>query len=169
MRHRLVISFLPGLLALTVSCGRDQSHVDSKPAGPASNYDAATARKEIIAHNVLAAQLAAHHEFEAKTTFAPTELIVASLYLTSSPYNEPRRISALLVRDQEVFDEQNIAVGANEMRQEFDFRFAKTPRPLGAYQIKFVEIARSNGKPVLLARLFLSVESRIEEGRKVDD
>lgn len=90
--------------------------------------------------------------------FAPTETFQDSIYLTRSSHIEPRRISALLVRDEAVVDEQNIAVGADEKRQEFDFRFAKTPRPLGAYQIKFVEIARSNGKPMLLARLFLSVE-----------
>jgi hypothetical protein len=62
------------------------------------------------------------------------------------------------VRDEAIVEEQSIAAGADEKRQEFDFHFAKTPRPLGAYQIKFVEIARSNGKPVLLARLFLNVE-----------
>jgi hypothetical protein len=38
------------------------------------------------------------------------------------------------------------------------FVLIRTPRPPGAYQIKFVEIARSNGTPVLLARLFLNVE-----------
>jgi hypothetical protein len=118
----------------------------------------ASPRKEIIAQNVLAAQLAPHHELEAKTTFAPTESIQASLYLTNSSHIEPRRISAFLVRDESVVEEQSIAAGSDETRQEFDFRFAKTPRPLGAYQIKFVEIARSNGKPVLLARLFLNVE-----------
>lgn len=158
MKQRMVISGLLGLLALTAGCGTEQSRLDSKPETAASNSDVDSVRKEIIAQNVLAAQLAAHHEFEAKTTFAPTETIRASLYLTDSPYVEPRRISALLVRDEAVVEEQNIAVRADEKRHEFDFRFAKTPRPPGAYQIKFVEIARSNGKPVLLARLFLSVE-----------
>ena len=158
MERRLVISGLLGLLALIAGCGTDQSRLGSKPEPAASNLDMDTVRKEIIAQNVLAAQLAAHHEFEAKSTFAQTETIRASLYLTDSSYIEPRRISALLVRDEAVVEEHYIAVRADEGRNEFDFRFAKTPRPPGAYQIKFVEIARSNGKPILLARLFLSVE-----------
>lgn len=158
MKQRLVISVLLGLLALTVGCATDQSRIESELETPASSYNLVSPRKEIIAQNVLAAQLAARYEFEAKTTFAPTETIPASLYLTDSSYVEPRRISALLVCDEAIVEEQNIAVSANERRHEFDFRFAKTPRPLGAYQIKFVEIARSNGKPILLARLFLSVE-----------
>ena len=158
MKECLVIPVLLGWLALTVSCRKNHSVVDSKPDGPATNPNVASPRKEIIAQNVLAVQLAAHHEFEDKTTFAPTEPIQASLYLTSSSHVEPRRISAFLVRDEAIVEEQSIAVSANEDRQEFDFRFAKTPRPLGMYQIKFVEIARSNGKPVLLARLFLNVE-----------
>jgi hypothetical protein len=158
MKRRLIISILPGLLALTLSCGKDLGRVDSKPAEPASHDNLAPARKELIAQNVLAAQLASHHEFEARTTFTPTEAIPASLYLTNSSYIEARRISAFLVRDEAVVEEQSLAVLANEKRQEFDFRFTKMPRPLGAYQIKFVEIARSKGKPVLLARLFLNVE-----------
>jgi len=158
MRQHLVISVLLGLLVLTLSCGNHQSPVDSKPAGPASDYNVASPNREIIAQNVLAVQLAPHHEFESKTTFAPTEPIQASLYLTNSAHIEPRRISAFLVRDEALVEEQSIAVGANEKRQDFDFRFAKMPRPLGTYRIKFVEIARSNGKPVLLAQLFLNVE-----------
>jgi hypothetical protein len=153
MNQWLVI--LLALLTLTVSCG---SRVDSKSPAPGITYDVASPRKEIIAQNVLAAQLAPHHELEARTTFAPTESIQASLYLSNSSHIEPRRISAFLVRDEAVVEEQSIAAGADEGRQEFDFRFAKTPRPQGAYQIKFVEIARSNGRPVLLARLFLNVE-----------
>jgi len=143
------------LLTFTVSCG---GRVDSKSHASGDTYKVASPRKEIIAQNVLAAQLAPHHELEAKTTFAPTESIQASLYLTISTHVEPRRISAFLVRDESVVEEQSIAAGADERRQDFDFRFAKTPRPAGAYQIKFVEIARSNGKPILLARLFLNVE-----------
>ena len=118
----------------------------------------ASQRKEIIAQNVLAAQLALHHEFEARTSFAPTEAIPASLYLTESSYVEPRRISAFLICEESVVEEESIFVSATEKRQAFDFRFNKTPRPVGVYQIRFVEIARSNGKPVLLARLFLNVE-----------
>ncbi|MCI0489520.1 MAG: hypothetical protein L0229_23265 [Blastocatellia bacterium] len=158
MGQRLVISVFLGLLALTVGCGKDQSLVDSKPAEPSGDYDVASPSKEIIAQNVLAVQLAARHEFESRTTFAPTEPIQASLYLTDSSHIEPRRISALLVSDEAVVEEQSITIGADEKRQEFDFRFAKTPRPLGIYRIRFVEIARSNGKPVLLAQLFLNVE-----------
>ena len=153
MNQCLVI--LVALLTLTISCG---GRANSKSPAAASTYNVASPRKEIIAQNVLAAQLAPHHELEAKTTFAPTESIQASLYLTDSSHVEPRRIAAFLVRDEAVVEEQSIAAGPEETRQEFDFRFAKTPRPLGAYQIKFVEIVRSKGKPVLLARLFLNVE-----------
>ena len=153
MNQWLIILFAS--ITLTVGC---TSRVDSKSHAPRTTYNVSSPRKEIIAQNVLAAQLAPHHELEAKTTFAPTESIQASLYLTGSTHVEPRRISAFLVRDEAVVEEQSIAAGADEKRQDFDFRFAKTPRPAGAYQIKFVEIARSNGKPVLLARLFLNVE-----------
>jgi hypothetical protein len=141
-----------------VSCSRDDIRVDSKPGGSSANHNAASARKEIIAQNVLAVQLAAHHEFEGGTTFSATEPIASSLYLTSSSHVEHRRISAYLVLDDAVVEEQNIEVEANEELQEFDFRFIRVPRPPGDYQIRFVEIARSNGKPVLLARLFLNVE-----------
>lgn len=158
MKRRLVIAILLGLLAVTAGCRDGQSRVDAKPAGSEGDANMAAVRKEIIAPNVLAAQLAPHHEFEDKTTFSPTELIPASLYLTGSRHIEPRRISAFLVRGEAVVEEQSITVGADDGRQEFDFRFTKTPRPPGAYQIKFVEIARSNGRPVLLARLFLNVE-----------
>ena len=158
MKELMAISGLLGLLALTLSCGKDHSLVDSQPPSQESNRTVPSVRKEIIAQNVLAAQLAPHHEFEAKTTFAATEPIPASLCLTNSSYVEPRRISAFLVRDEAVVEEHSIAVSADEKRQDFDFRFAKKPRPAGMYQIKFVEIARSNGKPVLLARLFLNVE-----------
>src|SRR5262249_36357664 len=108
--------------------------------------------------NVLAVQLAAHNELEAGAAFGSTETIPASLFLDDSPYIERRRIYALLVRDESIVEEQSISVGASEKRQDFDFRFARTPRPLGSYQIRFVEIARSSGKPVLMARLYLTVE-----------
>jgi hypothetical protein len=157
MKQYLLISGLLSSLALTVGCANDHSPVDSRTV-TASNYNVASVRREIISHNVLAAQLAPHHEFEAKNTFAPSEPIQASLYLINSPHIEPRRISAFLVRDEVVIDEQSIALAEDEERQDFDFRFAKEPRPTGTYQIQFVEIARSSGKPVLLARLFLSVE-----------
>jgi len=153
MNQWLVIVF--ALLTFTVSCG---GRVDSRSHASGDTYKVASPRKEIIAQNVLAAQLAPHHELEVRTTFAPTESIQASLYLANASHVEPRRIAAFLVRDEAVVEEQSIAAGAEEERQAFDFRFAKTPRPPGAYQIKFVEIARSNGKPVLLARLFLNVE-----------
>jgi hypothetical protein len=158
MKRRLALSVLHGLLALAVGCGEDQSPVHSETARQTGSRPVASARKEIIAPNVLAVQLAAHHEFESRTTFTPTEPIQASLYLADSYYIEPRRIAAFLVSDEAVVEEHRIFVSANEKRQEFDFRFAKTPRPLGTYQIKFIEIARSNGKPVLLAQLFLKVE-----------
>jgi hypothetical protein len=158
MKEPLFISIFLGLLALTASCGRDQSRADSKSGGPAGPYNLAPTRKEIIGQNVLGAQLAGRHDVEGRTTFAPTEPIPASLYLNDSVHIEPRRISAFLLRDETVIEEQSIASGANERRLEFDFSFAKTPRPSGTYQIKFIEIARSNGGPVLLARLFLNVE-----------
>ena len=161
MKQRLLISTLLALLALAAGCRDGQGRADAKPAAPEGNADnanMAAVRKEIVAPNVLAAQLAPHHEFEDKTTFSPTEPIPASLFLTGSRHIEPRRISAFLVREETIVEEQNISIGADDQRQEFDFRFAKAPRPAGAYQIKFVEIARSNGKPVLLARLFLRVE-----------
>ena len=158
MKQPLFIAIFLGLLALTASCERDHGRAHLKPGGPAVPYNVAPTRKEIIAQNVLGAQLAARHDVEGRTTFASTEPIPASLYLTDSAHIEPRRISALLLRDETVIEEQSIASGANEKRQEFDFSFAKTPRPLGTYQIKFIEIARSNGRPVLLARLFLNVE-----------
>ena len=158
MKQRLIISLLSGLLLLTVSCGKTPNGTASKSAGAASRDQVATTRKEIIAQNVLAVQLAAHHEFETKMMFAPTEPIPASLYLMASPYSESRRIVAFLTCDEVVIEEQSIAVSANDKREAFDFRFSKTPRPLGNYRIDFIEVARSNGKPMLLARLFLTVE-----------
>ena len=163
MRRRLVIIMLVGGLALTLGCRKDPSPNDPEPSGPkapgsAAETNVAPLRKEIVAQNVLAAQLAAHYEVEGKTTFGATEPIDASLYLTSSARVEPRRISAFLVREETIIEEHSVPIAAGEARQEFDFRFSKAPRPLGAYQIRFVEIARSNGKPVLLARLFLKIE-----------
>ena len=159
MRRCLATSFLLSCLALMIGCCEDQSRVESKPVGPTSSYDVASPHREIVAQNVLAAQLATHNELEAGNEFATTEAIQASLYLTASPHIEPRRISAFLVRaDEAVVEEQSISVDANDTRDEFDFSFAKTPRLPGAYQIRFVEIARSNGKPILLARLFLTVQ-----------
>jgi hypothetical protein len=158
MQQSLTVSVLLGVLVLHGGCGGDKSRADATPGPSPGHHDMAASRKEIIAPTVLAAQLAPRHEVETKATFAPHEPIRASLYLTASPYIEMRRISAFLVRDEDIVEEQSIAVGANEQRQEFDFRFAKTPHPAGAYQIRFVEIARSNGKPVLLARLLLNIE-----------
>ena len=158
MRRCLVILVLLGLINVTVGCCKDQSIVNSKPAEPGITDNVASPRKEIFARNVLSAQLAAHDQFEARTTFAPNEPIPASLFLASSGYVEPRRVSAFLISGEAVIEQQSIAVSANEEREEFDFRFVKTPRPSGNYQIRLVEIARSNGKPVLLARLFLNVE-----------
>lgn len=146
------------LLVLAGGCGNTQRYADTEPDKTISDAKVAMQSKEIVAQNVLAAQLARHDEIEAKTAFAPTEPIYASVYLTNPQHVEPRRISAFLVRDEEIVEEQSIAVGANEKRQEFDFSFTETPRPIGAYKIKFVEITRSHGKPVLLARLFLNVE-----------
>jgi len=154
----LVISAVLGLLVLLDGCANNQPNVDSKSDKTTSDSKMAMQSKEIVAQNVLAAQLARHDEIESKTAFAQTEPIYASVYLTTPQHIEPRRISAFLVLEEEVVEEQSIAVGANEKRQEFDFSFTQTPRPLGAYKIKFVEISRSHGKPVLLARLFLSVE-----------
>ena len=158
MRQLLITATLFYLAALTASCRGIESCADSNSDQPVSNYNLAASQREIVAQNVLAVQLARHDEIETKTAFTPTEPVYVSVYLTNPRYVEPRRISALLIRDETVVEEQSIAVGADEARQEFDFSFIRTPRPPGAYQIKFVEIARSNGTPVLLARLFLSVE-----------
>jgi hypothetical protein len=165
MKRRLVISpslrwlsLTVGCLALTVSCRNDQSHVGSMPASESNGHSVATPRREIIRQDVLGAQLAVHHETEARSTFGASEPIPASLILSGSLHYEPRRVFAFLVRDEQIVEEQSIAVRAGETREEFDFHFTKTPRASGTYQIKFVEIARSNGTSVLLARLFLSVE-----------
>lgn len=156
--RRLIISVLLGSLGQTAGCGGGVPQVDSKPAQAAVDVPAAATRNEVIAQKVLSVQLAPHDEIETRTTFSATEPVPASLYLTDPPYMEARQIIGFLVSNGAVFEEQSIAVRANEKRQRFDFRFAKTPRPAGPYQIKFVEIARSNGKPVLLARLFLEIE-----------
>jgi len=157
MRQSLAICVLVGLMGMTVSCCRDQSHADSKTDQQSAGYDASP-RKEIIGQDVLSAQLAPHDEVESKTTFAPTEPIRASLYLTNPSYLGPRRIFAFLVSDETVVEEQSIGLGASDERRELDFHFVKTPRPLGCYQIRFIEVARSNAKPALIARLFLNVE-----------
>ena len=154
----LVISTLLGTLVLVGSCGNRQYNADSKPDKTTNDYKMVTQSKEIVAQNVLAAQLARHNEIESRNIFAPTEPIYASLYLTNPQHREPRRISAFLMKDESVIEEQSIDVSQSETRQSFDFSFTKKPRPLGAYQIRFIEIKRSNGKPVLLARVFLSVE-----------
>ncbi len=144
------------LLALNAGCTKVTSGRESitEPL----DVVVASERKEIIARQVLAVQLAAHQEFEDRTNFAPTEVIPASLYLTDAPYLEWRCISAFLVCEKGVVEEESISLSPDDKRQAFDFRFIKTPRPAGAYQIRFVEITRSTGKPVLLARLFLNVE-----------
>jgi len=157
MRRSLAIFVLVGLMGMTVSCCRGQIHADPKTDQLSAGYDAAS-RKEIIAPHVLSAQLAPHDEIESKTTFAPTEPIRASLYLTNPPYPGPRRIFAFLVNDEAVVEEQSIALSASDERREFDFLFVKTPRRLGRYQIRFIEVARSNARPELIARLFLKVE-----------
>lgn len=157
MRQSLAIFVLVGLVGTTVSCCRDQSRADSRTDQLSPAYDASP-RKEIIAPHVLAAQLAPHDEIESKTTFAPTEPIWASLYLTNPSYIGPRRVFAFLVSDEAVVEEQSIALRASDERRDLDFHFVKTPRPLGRYQIRFVEVARSNAKPAVIARLFLNVE-----------
>src|SRR5262245_43024981 len=157
MKRRFLTSVLPGLLAMTFSCSRNQGDVDSKSIRRASDY-VASPRREIIAPNVLAVQLAAHNEIETGAVLGSADPISASLSLTASVHIEPRAIPAYLVRDEAVCEEQCIGVAAGETRYEFDFRFVKTPRPQGSWQIRFVEFARSNGKPVLLARLFLKVD-----------
>ena len=151
---------IPALLACVVwssGCGNNQRLSGDKPDKASNEFQIALQNKEIVGQNVLAAQLARHTEIESKTAFAQTEPIHASVYLTNPRHIEPRRISAFLLRDEEVVEEQSIAVEANEKRQEFDFSFTE-PRPQGAYKIKFVEISRSHGRPVLLARLFLNVK-----------
>ena len=157
MRQSLATFVLVGLMGMTVSCCRDQSRADSKAAQPLAGYDASP-RKEIIGQHVLSAQLAPHDEVESKTTFAPTEPIPASLYLTSPSYVGPRRIFAFLVSEEAVVEEQSIGLSASDDRRELDFHFVKTPRPLGCYQIRFIEVTRSTAKPALIARLFLNVE-----------
>jgi hypothetical protein len=158
MKRCLIISALPGLLALVVTCSDDQGRFNSKPAPAANIYSVAPLRKEVIAQRVLAVQLAPHDQFEATNMFAQNEPIPASLYLASSGYVEPRRILAFLISDEAIVEQQSISIRADDRQEEFDFRFTKTPRPPGTYQIRLVEIARSNAKPVLLARLFLTVE-----------
>jgi hypothetical protein len=153
-----VFSAWLALLVFVGGCSSDQRNPRTEADEMTNDARLATQSKEIVAQNVLAAQLARHDEIESKTAFAQTEPIYASLYLTNPQHIEPRRISAFLVRDEQIVEEQSIAIGADDKRQDFDFRFTETPRPLGAYTIKFVEIARSHGKPVLLARLFLNVE-----------
>jgi hypothetical protein len=151
-------SVLLGLIFLTLSCGKNQSRVESKSSQLPAKHNVASQRKEIIAQHVLAAQLASRQEVEARTTFAAGEPIQASLYLTNPAHTESRRIFAFLVIGEAVVEEKSLALRASDERQAFDFRFIKTPRPVGSYQIRFVEIARSNAKPILLARLFLEVE-----------
>ncbi len=152
-----VILSLFGLLMLVVSCD-SQHKTETKPDKTTDNYKMAIQSKEIVAQNVLSAQLAKHNEIESRTIFAPNEPIHASVYLTDSQHIEPRRIYAFLFHDETVIDEQSIYVGESEKRHEFNFSFIKMQRPCGTYQIRFVEITRSNGKPVLLARLFLNIE-----------
>jgi hypothetical protein len=158
MRQLLITATLFYLASLAAGCRGIESRAGSNSDQPVSNYNLAASQREIVAANVLAVQLARHDEIETKKVFTPNEPVYASVYLIDPRHVEPRRISALLICDETVVEEQSIAVGADETRQEFDFSFTRTPRPPGAYQIKFVEIARSNGTPVLLARLFLHVE-----------
>jgi|GEM_PF-1446788 len=155
--NALAISALLGLSVLVGACSNNHRNIVTESEKRTSDSKLAMQSKEIVAQNVLAAQLARHNEIESKNAFAQNETIYASVYLTNPQHIEPRRVSAFLVRDEEVVEEQSIAVGANEQRQEFDFSFTETPRPPGAYKIRFVEITRSSGKPVLLARLFLDV------------
>jgi len=157
MKERVAVLFLFGCLICCCSCGETQDGVASKPREPGGKHYIASPRREIIEENVLAAQLAFHDEIESKTTFSSCEPIQASLYLAGSSKVEPRRISAFLLLNESVVEEQSIVL-RHEDRHQFDFRFVKTPRELGSYEIRFVEIARSRGKPVLLARLFLNVE-----------
>ncbi|MGQ0542055.1 MAG: hypothetical protein ACT4O9_09435 [Blastocatellia bacterium] len=146
------------LAALAVGCRGIESRADSNSEQPVGNYNLAASQREIIAANVLAVQLARHDQIETKTSFAPNEPIFASIYLTDPRHVEPRQLSALLLRDKDVFEVQSITIGSDEKRREYNFTFIRTPRQKGAYQIRFMEIARSHGKPVLLARLFLDVE-----------
>src|SRR5262245_27373455 len=138
MRRLPAAIVLSCLLVLTGACRGNQSR-DSK-APPAGGYHVvAPLRKEIIAPNVLAAQLAAHDEFEGKDVFGPNEVIQASLFLASSGYFEQRRIVGFLISDDVVIEEQTIAVAAGDRREQFDFVFARTPRLMGCYQIRLVE------------------------------
>jgi hypothetical protein len=162
MKHFLRLLVLLGSLAFAVSCRKSESLGESKSSTPPENYKIASTRREIIAQHVLGAQLAPHHEVEAKSTFSPDEPIQASLYFTDTSEIGSRRILAILVSDETVVEEQGITLESEDARHELDFRFAKTPRPLGSYQIRFVEIARSSPRPVLLARLFLNVEPEKE-------
>lgn len=123
-----------------------------------TNGEFSMRRKEIVSPNVLSVQLATHSEIESRTRFTRDEPVDASLFLTNSEHVETRRISASLECGDAVIEEQSIWVEPEENRTEFDFRFAETNRPPGECQIRFVEIARSRGKPVLLAKLFLTIE-----------
>ena len=157
MKRSLTLLASLGFVAFFASCAEDQRRSDSNNAATSNATDLSAARKEIVARNVLGAQLASHDKLENKTTFGTRESIAASLYLANSSFIEARRISAFLVHDDAVIEEQTIGEDPGEKRGDLDFQFNNTPRPPGAYEIKFVEIARSNGKPVLLARLFLTV------------
>src|SRR5215471_11031045 len=90
MRRRLDIFLLVGSLAITLGCRKDQGALDPKPPAPTAETNIAPLRKEIIAQNILAAQLAAHYEVEGKNTFRTTELIEASPFLGQL---HPRRAS----------------------------------------------------------------------------
>ncbi len=115
-------------------------------------------RKEIVSPTVLSVQLAMHREIESRTRFTGDEPVDASLFLTNAEHVESRRINASLECGESLIEEQSVWLAAEDERREFDFRFAKMGRPPGDCEIRFVEIARSSGKPVLLARLFLTVE-----------
>lgn len=161
----VIISVLICLSVLGGGCVSNQHDSDTKSDDLASDSKMMKQSKEIVAQNVLSAQLAKHNDIESRNIFSPTEPIYASVYLTKSQHIEPRRISAFLMRDEIVIEEQSVDVGTNETRQEFDFSFTKTPRQSGEYKIRFVEIKRSSGKPVLLARLFLNVEDRSQKSK----
>jgi hypothetical protein len=157
MKMSLVIATLlaPMLLPGCRERGGGDSQSGERPG------DSVPRTREIISSNVLAVHLAAHHEAETRNAFAVTEPIRASIFLLRPLHVEPRRITAFLVREKLVVEEQSISVEADETREEFDFEFVRTPRPPGAYEIRFVEIARSRGKPMLLARLFLNVTKTV--------
>src|SRR5262245_52852779 len=114
MGRLLAAIVLTCLLAFAGACRGNQSGPDSRAGSPAGDHAGdpvvASSRREIVAPNVLAAQLAAHRELESKTTFTRDEPIQASIFLAVPDYVEQRRIVAFLMSGEGVLEEQTISL-----------------------------------------------------------